>query len=121
MKYLNTILSILLALPFIVFGANFFFQFIPMPPMKGVAGQYIGILATSHFLVVVKIMEIAFGLMLLLNFKRALALVLIAPISVNILMYELCIAHQPGIGIVLVLLNALLLYHHKNHYAGMLK
>jgi putative oxidoreductase len=121
MKYLNNILAVLLALPYIVFGANFFFHFIPMPPMSGQAGEYVGILAMSNFLLIVKIMEIVFGLMLLANFKRALTLVLIAPISVNILLYELCIAHQPGIGVILVLLNAVLLYRYKNQYASMMK
>lgn len=120
MKYLNQILATLLALPFVVFGANYFFNFIPMPPMEGDAGAFTGILYKSSFLLAVKIMEIVFGLMILFNFKRPLALILIAPIALNILMFEVFIAHQPGIGILLVLLNLILLIRYKSNYQSII-
>lgn len=38
MKYLNQILASVLALPYFVLGLNYFFNFLPMPPMEGNAG-----------------------------------------------------------------------------------
>jgi putative oxidoreductase len=116
MKYINPILATLLALPFVVFGPNYFLHFMATPPMDGDAGTFAGILYKSNFLLVVKIMEILFGFMILFNLKRPLALILIAPITVNIMMFEVLIAHKPGIGVVLVLLNLILLFRYKNNY-----
>lgn len=116
MKYLNQIIATLFSLPFLVFGANYFFHFIPMPPASGDVGAYMGILFSTKYLLVVKIMELLFSLMILFNFKRAFALVLIAPIVVNIVLFELLIAHQPGIGIVLLIINLFLLYRYKDKY-----
>ena len=73
----------------------------------------------SQFLLVVKIMEIAFGVMILANFKRPLALILIAPIVVGILMFEIFIAHAPGIAVILFALNAVLIFRYKEHYLPM--
>ena len=106
MKYLNHILSGLLGLVFVVFGLNFFLNFMPMPPMEGDAAAFMGILFTTKFLMAVKVMEILFGAMILANFKRPLGLILIAPIVVGILMFELFIAHAPGVAVVLFLINA---------------
>ncbi|TAD99385.1 MAG: hypothetical protein EAZ97_08870 [Bacteroidetes bacterium] len=117
MKYLNQILASILALPYVVFGANYFLNFIPMPPpTTDPAGIYSGLLMSSGFMIVVKIMEIVFGAMIAANYKRALALILISPISVNILMFEVFIAKQPAIGILLVLLNAILIFRYKEKY-----
>jgi putative oxidoreductase len=68
----------------------------------------------------VKVLEVAIGLLLLLPKTRALALILIAPITVNILCFELFIAQQPGIGVALVLLNVLGLYFNKEKYSSIL-
>lgn len=105
-----------LALVYLVFGSNYFFHFIPMPPMEGNAGTFTGVLYSTHFLAFVKVLEILFGALLLWPLTRKLALLLIAPISVNILLFELFIAHQPGIGILLVLLNAVAIYQHRKNY-----
>lgn len=108
--------SYLLGFIFVVFGLNFFFHFIPMPPMEGNPATFMGLLASSGWLLVVKLIEIVCGGMLLANFKRPLAAILIAPISVCILLFEVCIVGAPGIGVLLVLLNAYILYQHKAHY-----
>lgn len=120
MKYLNQILAVLLSLPYLIFGANYFFNFIPMPPMEGEIGVFMGVLFKSKFLMVVKIFEIVFGAMILLNYQRPLALILIAPVTVGILMIELFITQQPGIGIIMTLINAFLIYRYKDKYLPIL-
>ena len=86
MKIAVKIAYYVLALPFLVFGLNYFFNFLPMPPMEGQAGMFLGILAGSGFLATVKVLEVVYSIMLFANIKRKLVLVLLAPIAVNILM-----------------------------------
>jgi putative oxidoreductase len=116
MQFVKNLPTYLLALVYLVFGANYFLHFIPMPPMEGNAGAFTGVLYSTGFLGFVKVLEVLLGLLLLLPATRKLALLLIAPITVNILLFELFIAHQPGIGILLVLLNGFAIYQHRKSY-----
>lgn len=116
MKIVKIVATYLLALPFLIFGLNFFFNFIPVPPMEGDAASFIGILIGSGFFTVLKVIEISLSLMLMFNFRKALALVLLAPISLNIFMFEIFIAKMPGIGLLLVALNLFLLITNYNKY-----
>ena len=116
MQFVKNLPTYLLALVYLVFGANYFLHFIPMPPTDGNAGAFTGLLYSTGFLAFVKVLEVLLGALLLLPATRKLALVLIAPISVNILLFELFIAHQPGIGILLVLLNGFAIYQYRRNY-----
>jgi hypothetical protein len=110
-----------LALVYLVFGVNFFLHFIPMPPIDGNAGAFVGLLYSTGFLAFVKGLEISFGLLLLVPKTRALAYLLIAPISLNILLFEVFMAHQPGIGVLLVVLNAIGIVVNKEKYISIIK
>jgi putative oxidoreductase len=116
MQQLKNMPAYLLALVYLIFGLDFFLKFINMPPMEGTAGTFIGVLYSTGFLGLVKVLEIVLGLLLVLPATRKLALVLIAPVSLNILLFELFIVHQPGIGILLVLLNGFAIYQHRKSY-----
>ncbi len=118
MKIIKNIPVYLLALLFLVFGSNFFLHFINAPFPTGDAGTFIGVIYKTEFLRVVKTLEVVLAILLIIKPTRALALLLIAPISVNILLFEVLIAHQPGIGILLVALNALSIYVLKEKYLG---
>lgn len=108
----------LLSLIYLVFGLNYFLHFITMPPMTGDASTFIGLLYSTGFLAFVKVIEVILAVLMLVSATRALAILLIAPITLNILLFEILIAHQPGIGILLVLLNAWVIYTNKNKYAS---
>jgi putative oxidoreductase len=110
----------LLALVFVVFGLNFFLNFIPMQTMPGDAGTFAGLLYTSGYLKFVKILEVVIGLLLIVPKTRALALLLIAPIVINILLFEVYLAHQPGIGVVLTIVNALGIYLNREKYMSII-
>jgi putative oxidoreductase len=116
MKQVKNIPVYLLALIYLVFGSNFFLKFLTMPPMEGNAGNFIGVIYSTGFLAFVKVLEIVLAVLLLVPATRRLALLLIAPISLNILLFELFIAHQPGIGILLVLLNGFAIYQNRKNY-----
>ena len=92
MKIATTIARVLLGLLFTVFGLNGFFHFIPMQPPPGLAGQYMGALFVSHYLVIVFLLQIAGGLLLLINRFVPLALVLLGPVIVNILCFHVFLA-----------------------------
>jgi len=79
---------ILLGLTFLVFGLNGFLQFIKQPPPTGVALQFLGALITSHEIAVVMLLQVVGGVLLLANRFVPLALVLLAPIVVNIVLFH---------------------------------
>jgi putative oxidoreductase len=104
MKYLPTIARILLGLAFTVFGLNFFFHFIPQPPMPPAAGAFAGAMfATGYIFHLLKVLEVASGLALLSGRFVPLALAVLAPIIVNILFFHAFLAPS-GLLIPLVLL-----------------
>ena len=101
MKITSVIARFLLGLIFLVFGLNGFFQFIPMPPPTGVAGQFMGALFVSHFLLVIFVIQLICAVLLLVNRYVPLALTLLAPIIVNILLFHLLMAPS-GIPLAIV-------------------
>ena len=90
MRKLNIAAQALLGLIFFVFGLNGFLNFIPTPddlPEK-VAAFMGAMVATGYFLPVLKAVETLSGLLLLIRKFPALALVLLAPIVVQILLFH---------------------------------
>ncbi len=117
MKYAVLAASILLGLVFVVFGLNFFLHFIPMPLSMGEnADKFAGVMAATGYMTVVKVLEVALGAMLLTGFQRPLATILITPIAVGILLFDICIIGAPGIGLVLLILVAFLLWAQRDKY-----
>jgi len=89
MKIVAHIARVLLALVFLVFGANGFYPFMPAQLPPGLAGQFLGALLASHYVMAVCAVMVIGALLLLLNVYVPLALVLLAPILVNILLFHL--------------------------------
>ncbi|MBS1800241.1 MAG: hypothetical protein JSS95_10480 [Acidobacteria bacterium] len=94
MKIAVTISRVLLGLLFTVFGANGFLHFIPMQPPAGLAGQYMGALFVSHYLVVVFLVQLVGGILLLANRYVPLALILLGPVIVNIVCFHAFLAPE---------------------------
>jgi len=94
MKIAVTIARVLLGLLFTVFGLNGFLHFIPMQPPTGLAGQYMGALFMSHYLVVVFLLQLIGGLLLLVNRYVPLGLLLLGPVVVNILLFHSFLAPE---------------------------
>ena len=74
---------------------------------QGIAAEFMNSLVSSGFLDVVKILEIAAALMLLINRYVPLALIILTPIIVNILLFHLLMS--PDWLLVLAVLNVVLL------------
>ena len=106
MKTIAVIARFLLGLIFLVFGLNGFLHFIPMSaPPSGTAGQFIGALFVSNYLVVVFLLQIIPAVLLLINRYVPLALTLLAPIIVNILLFHILMAPS---GLFLAIIVAVL-------------
>ena len=89
MKYVIIIARILLGLMFAVFGSNAFLHFIPMPPMQGQAGAFIGALVSSGFIYAIATLQVIGGLLLLVGRFVPLGLTLLGPVIVNIVLYHI--------------------------------
>jgi uncharacterized membrane protein YphA (DoxX/SURF4 family) len=117
MKYVIHIVRILLGLLFVVFGSNAFLHFIPMPPLEGLSGQFIGALAQSGYIYVVAGLQVVGGLCLLVASRFvATGLILLGPVIVNILLYHIFL-DRGGLGMAVCIsvmsLFLLWVYRHK--------
>ncbi len=88
MKYAIIIARLLLGLVFAVFGSNAFLHFIPMPPMQGQAGAFIGALISSGYIYPIATLQVVGGLLLLIGRFIPLGLTLLGPVIVNIMLYH---------------------------------
>ena len=114
------IVRIFLGLVLVVFGANKFLHFIPMdtPDLNTAAGQFMNSLgATGYIFPVVGVLEVIIGALLLFKKYIAFALILLAPISINILLFHLFL-DIPGLSIALliVVFNSILIFKHWQQY-----
>src|SRR5260370_32667002 len=88
MKILTNVSRFLLCFIFLVFGLNGFPHFIPMPPPSGVAGQFLGSMFVTKYLVFVFATQLIGGVLLLINRYVPIALTILDPIIVNILLFH---------------------------------
>jgi putative oxidoreductase len=98
MKIITHISRFLLGLIFLVFGLNGFLHFIPMPPPSGVAGQFLGAIFLSKYLLAISGLQVISGALLLINRYLPLALTILGPIIVNILLFH-GLMNPAGLGL----------------------
>jgi putative oxidoreductase len=106
MKIVIIITRVLLGLPFLIFGLNHFFPFIPHPPMDGVALDYMmGLTKVGYFWPLLRGLEILIGISLISGRFVPLALAVLAPISLHIFLFHafVLLANLPLAIIILVL------------------
>jgi putative oxidoreductase len=121
MKIAALIARILLGLVFFAFGLIGFLPFVPKGPIPtGLAGQFVTALMQSHYGLVVDALQIAGGVLLLVNRYVPLGLTILGPIIVNIFLYHLLLYHMGvGIAAVVVILWCIVAYHHRQAFAGL--
>ena len=106
------VLRILLGLILVIFGANKFLDFMPHMEMPIKAAVLMGAMAKSGYMLkLVGATEVIVGLLLILKKWAPLALVVLAPISVNMVLFHLFLA-PAGIGpaAIVTLINIILIY-----------
>lgn len=123
MKIVTIIARVLLRLMFVVFGANAFLHFMPMPQMPDSPGtRFIMAMATTGYMKGVGAFELAGGLLLLLGRYVPLGLALLAPVMVNIAFFHAFMAPADfQMAVVVCLLEAFLIWRHRSAFAGLLQ
>jgi uncharacterized membrane protein YphA (DoxX/SURF4 family) len=119
-RYATPIARILLGLVFFVFGLDGFLHFMPQPtepPSEPALSFAMGLMKSGYMFPLIKGTEVAVGALLLSNRFVALALVVIAPVIVNIFAFHAFLAHS-GIVIAgaLVVLEVYLAWAHRSAY-----
>lgn len=107
------IVRIFLGVILLLSGLNKLFEFVPTP-----AGDLIESFGQVDYIFpVVAIMEICIGAMLLAKKWIAFALILLAPIAINILLFHLYLDFAGIVPAVLIaILNGILIYKHWSQY-----
>jgi putative oxidoreductase len=120
MKIVTLIARILLGLIFVVFGLNGFLNFLSMGPMPtGLAGQFIGALFLSHYFWVVAAIQVAGGVLLIVNRYVPLALVLLGPVIVNIICYHVFLnLNGAPLAAVVTVLWFIVFYGKRQYFSG---
>ena len=122
MKIAALISRILLGLVFTVFGANGLHPFLPMPKElpPGAAGQFTGALFTSHYVMVVALVQFVGGLLLLSGYYVPLALAILGPVIVNILCFHIFMLREGlGLALVVAVLWFVLFSYYRKSFAGL--
>ena len=117
MKTAMLIARMLLGVIFVVFGLNGFLQFLSMPPPPQPALAFFGALAATGYMIPLLFASQIFGGALLLLGMVPLALVILAPVIVNIVAFHLFLA--PGglpLAVVVVALASFLAWAHRDAY-----
>jgi putative oxidoreductase len=115
----------LLGLIFVVFGSNFFLQFIPIPqpPEGSPPAMFMGALFTTGYLAFVKVLEIIGGVLVALPKTRAIGLLILGPIIVNILAFHIFLTKGIGLFsppvVLIIVLSLFLLWSHRKGFAGL--
>lgn len=120
MKIVTIVVRILLGLAFLVSGLDKLYVFLPPGPMPtGAAGQFMGILMSTHYIMAVGVFELVGGVLLLINRYVPLALCLLAPIIVNILLTGLLLTHMAlASGIIVAILWFVIFWRVRSAFAG---
>lgn len=126
MKHFPTLARILLGLTFLVFGLDGFFHYIPQPkeaPPEAAMAFGMAMMKTGYLFQLVKGTEVVCGALLVLNLFVPLALVVLAPVIVNIVAFNVRLAPTtPGLVIcaVIVVLELSLAWRYRSAYRPML-
>jgi putative oxidoreductase len=119
MKIATIIAQVLVGLVFVVFGSNAFLHFINAPLPPGLAGQFLGVLFESKYVLFVGAVQVAGGALVLVNRYVALGLTLLGPVIVNILLFHGLMSHAGAApGIVVAILWFFLFWRYKKNFEG---
>ena len=128
MKHVPTIAGGLLGLLFVVFGLNFFLQFIPMPPGPPEGSPpalFMAAMFPTGYLTFVKVLEILGGVLVAIPRTRALGLLVLGPIVVNILAFHVFLTKGAGLFeppvLLITILPIELLIAERNRFAALVK
>lgn len=123
MQRTTGILSRIFGLFWFIFGLNGLFHFFPIPAPPQDSAYFMEAMQRSGYaLPMIYGMEVVGGVMLLLGGWKPLALLLLAPITANIVLYDLMLNPSGlGIGLVVAALHAFLLWRSRAAFQPLLQ
>lgn len=127
LRALPTFLQYLLGAIFFIYGLDGFFQFLPTKTVSEPAGAFIGALIDSGYLwTLLKAIETLGGFLLLTNLYVPLALIILAPVVVNIFLFHL-VLNPAGwavgiypIGVTIVVAEVALAWFYRAYFQSLL-
>ena len=123
MKHLPLIARILLGLMFVFGGVTGLFELVAEPEMGEEATAFMGAITDTGYLwPAIKVTEIVCGVLLILGVFVPLALVVLAPVVLNILLFHVFL--EPSgipIALFLVVLGLYLAHQHRESYSAVLQ
>jgi uncharacterized membrane protein YphA (DoxX/SURF4 family) len=109
---------VLLGLVFLVFGLNGFLHFLPNPPVSPAAGQFFGaLMGTGYMIPLIFAAQVIGGALLVTGFMVPLALIILAPVIVNILLFHIFLAPE-GLPLALVVaaFEVILVWYYRDSF-----
>lgn len=122
MKIATHVARYFLGAVFFVFGLNGFFHFIQLPPMPTEAGEFLGAMVkTGYLMTLVKVTEVVCGALLLAGVYVPLALVMLTPVVVNIFLFHAFLTPpKDAVGSVIFLaVHLFLVWQYRAHYKSL--
>ncbi len=123
MKKLTTAARLLLGIAFVVFGLNGFLNFLPQPktPPPPGAMTYMTAFAGTYLAKLTMGTQLVSGLLLVSNLFVPLALLFLAPVIVNIILFHLTLMPATiGPGLVVLILELYLAWAYRGSFTGVL-
>jgi putative oxidoreductase len=122
MKIAMLIVRTLMGLLFVFGSVVYFFDLFTPPPMEGAIKSFNeGLAASGYFFTLLKATELVCGILLLTGRFVPLALVIVAPVIINIFMVHLLLDRSGlPVAIFLVLAEIFLAYYYRDAFAPLL-
>lgn len=120
------IIGVLLGLIFAVFSLNFFFNFLPNPPMEqgSPPAMFLGAMYGSGYLTFVKVLELLGGILVAIPASRRLGMLILGPIVVNILAFNVFLAKGGWTQVpvlLVVVFSGFLLWSERKSFCALIK
>ncbi|WP_248737846.1 DoxX family membrane protein [Neobacillus rhizosphaerae] len=114
---MSLVFRYLFAIFYVYSALGYFFGFMQLPEMTGMAQQLINAEVDSGLMTFVKITELVGGILLFSDLLGPLALAILAPITINILFFILVLNPSlTGLGVSMFLIHLLLVLNYRERY-----
>jgi putative oxidoreductase len=111
-----------LGLIFLIFGLNYFLQFLPTPPQAGSAAESFttGLFLSGYFFPVLKGLEILIGIALVAGLFVPLVLVILMPITINIILFHTFLTDSALMSIIILVLQLYTAWGYRDYFKPLL-
>lgn len=123
MKKVAAVFRYVFAIFYVFSALGYFFGFMPLPKMDGMAQQLMDAMVSSGYLMIfVKLTELVGGILLLFNLSGPLALAVLAPITLNIFLFNLILnPSQTFLGLIMLLIHLGLVWNYRERFMLVLR